>query len=87
MSDPFEVLRAKRAKIIEDAKQEIADIDRDMRELERLRILATKYGLTVVADSDETGHLSEAGHLFQPEPTQASDLMSASMRRRRGLAG
>ena len=33
MSDPFQILKAKRAKIIEDAKLEIAVIDNDLREL------------------------------------------------------
>jgi hypothetical protein len=87
MSDPFQVLRAKRAKIIEDAKQEIAGIDHDLRELELLRTLANKYGLAVVADSDEAGHAfqPEAGHLFQPEPIRGSALISGSLRRRLNL--
>jgi hypothetical protein len=87
MSDPFQVLRAKRAKIIEDAKQEIAGIDHDLRELELLRTLANKYGLAVVADSDEAGHAfqPEAGHLIQSKPIQGSALMSGSLRRRLNL--
>ncbi len=89
MSDPFQILKAKRAKIIEDAKQEIAVIDHDLRELERLQNLANKYGLTVVADSDEASHAfqSEADHMFQSEPIRGSDLMPASLRRRRQLGG
>ncbi len=89
MSDPFQILKAKRAKIIEDAKLELAVIDNDLRELERFQSLANKYGLTVVADPNQADHAfqSEPDHVFQSEPIRGADLMPTSLRRRRGLAG
>lgn len=53
MSDPLELLRAKKAKILEDAEREAAAVDADLRELERLRVLAEKYGLTIAPSSIE----------------------------------
>lgn len=49
MSDPFEQLRAKKAKILEEAQRQAAAVDADLAELERLQALASKYGLTLTA--------------------------------------
>jgi hypothetical protein len=47
MPDPLELLRAKKAKILEDAQREAAAVDADLTELERLQTLASKYGLAL----------------------------------------
>jgi hypothetical protein len=47
MSDPLEALRAKKAKILEDAQREAATVDSDLAQLERLQELAGKYGLAL----------------------------------------
>jgi hypothetical protein len=49
MSDPFEAMKAKKAKILADAERDAAAVDADMRELEKAQGIAHKYGLTLTA--------------------------------------
>lgn len=52
MMNPVEVLRAKRAKILADAQRAADALDADARELERLTLLAEKYGLALVEKTE-----------------------------------
>jgi hypothetical protein len=69
MTDPIATLKAQKAKILADAQQAADALDADTRELERLKALADKYGLTLVekgaSEPDSRPH--DAQPLVDPE--------------------
>jgi hypothetical protein len=48
MVDPLQALKAKKNKILQDAKKQVEAIDHDLQELARLQSLAEKHGLALV---------------------------------------
>ncbi|WP_076858709.1 hypothetical protein [Bradyrhizobium mercantei] len=68
MSDPFEALRAKKAKILADAEREAAAVDADLRDLERLKVLAEKYGFTLAPATIEQAVRMQAPLRILPKP-------------------
>ena len=48
MADPRQMLEAKKAKILADAKKAVAEIQQDIDKIDQFKALASKYGLEIV---------------------------------------
>ena len=48
MADPRQMLEAKKAKILADARKAAAEIEQDIEKIDELRVLASKYGFELV---------------------------------------
>ncbi|MEF3367011.1 hypothetical protein V3H18_10745 [Methylocystis sp. 9N] len=72
--DPRQLLEARKAKILDDAKKAAAEIDRDLSLIEQAKAVASKYGFDFVEADVVARPLSPAPHKSRRDPNSPSQL-------------